>query len=189
MTLEYQRYGRNKNTLVNKTYLNSGEYRRKFDRATDNPKLNKALYIAAKTALIHRGGTELEDMYWFDGITGEIIAREINNDKPRIVDYSSTTKAVLKANFNIVALHTHPSSMPPSADDFNSFYNHGYISAFVICHNGTVFGYYSGQKLNIKLYEMVIGDYLNEGLSEYESQIHALEDLKRSYDIDFWEVK
>ena len=73
MALEYQRYGRNKETLVNKSYIESGEYRRKFDNATDNRKLNKALYDAAKTALKHRSGTELEDMYWFDGETGEII--------------------------------------------------------------------------------------------------------------------
>ena len=37
--LENQRYGRNKETIVNKTYIESGEYRRKFDNATDNPEV------------------------------------------------------------------------------------------------------------------------------------------------------
>ena len=31
VALENQRYGRNKSTLVNKTYIESGEYRRKYD--------------------------------------------------------------------------------------------------------------------------------------------------------------
>ena len=79
MTLEYQRYGRNKNTSVNKTYVNSGEYRRKFDNATDNPAVNKVLYDCAKKALLHRSGTELEDMYWLDGETGEIILEVIDS--------------------------------------------------------------------------------------------------------------
>ena len=47
MALEYQRYGRNKETLVNKTYIESGEYRRKFDKISDNAEVNKALYNAA----------------------------------------------------------------------------------------------------------------------------------------------
>ena len=50
MALENQRYGRNKKTLVNKTYIESGEYKRKFDNATDDPLVNKALYDCAKTA-------------------------------------------------------------------------------------------------------------------------------------------
>lgn len=46
--LEFQRYGRNKSTLVNSTYISSGEYRNKFDRITDHKDVNRALYIKAK---------------------------------------------------------------------------------------------------------------------------------------------
>lgn len=46
--LEYQRYGRNKNTVVNRTYINSGEYRRKFDKITQNDYINRILYLKAK---------------------------------------------------------------------------------------------------------------------------------------------
>lgn len=35
VALEYQRYGRNKETLINKTYIESGEYKRKFDNASE----------------------------------------------------------------------------------------------------------------------------------------------------------
>ena len=73
VALEYQRYGRNKTTLVNKTYIHGGEYRRKFDKATENAEVNKALYNCAKSALKHRSGTVYEDMYWIDSKTGSII--------------------------------------------------------------------------------------------------------------------
>ena len=36
LLLEYQRYGRNKKTIINHTYINSGEYRNKFDKITKN---------------------------------------------------------------------------------------------------------------------------------------------------------
>lgn len=48
VALENQRYGRNKSTLVNKTYVDSGEYKRKYDSATDNKEVNKSLYDCAK---------------------------------------------------------------------------------------------------------------------------------------------
>ena len=66
---EEQRYGRNKNTVINHAYINSGEYRKKFDKISDNKKLNKLLYQLAKAMLEHRSGTLYEDMYWVDAET------------------------------------------------------------------------------------------------------------------------
>lgn len=123
VALEYQRYGRDKSTLVNKTYIESGEYRRKFDKISDNPEVSKDLYTAAKTALKHSSGTELEDMYWFDGKTGQIISMELNASNPRIVTYSDKTKSALRSCDNVIALHTHPGSMPPSIEDLNACCN------------------------------------------------------------------
>ena len=59
---EEQRYGRNKPTQVNHTYLNSGAYRRKFDTLTDSRSLNRLIYQSAKEMLIHRSGTMLENL-------------------------------------------------------------------------------------------------------------------------------
>ncbi len=165
MDLEYQRYGRNKETLINRSYIESGEYRRKFDNASDNPELNKALYDAAKTALKHRSGTELEDMYWFDGKTGEILSKEINGITPRLVNYSEKTKQAVRTHNNIIALHTHPSSMPPSIEDFNACCRYGYTFGIIACHNGKVFKYTSDQFVSSKLYELSVVDYIELGLS------------------------
>ena len=73
MALEYQRYGRNKSTLVNKTYIDSGTYRKKYDKLSENTDVNKALYDSAKKALKHRSGTLFEDMYWIDVNNGKEI--------------------------------------------------------------------------------------------------------------------
>ncbi len=191
VALEYQRYGRNKNTLVNKTYIDSGEYRRKFDKLTDNPDVNKAVYDCAKSALKHRSGTELEDMYWFDGATGKIIAKELNSTNPRQVVYSAATKSAVGSaeSKSIIALHTHPSSMPPSIEDFNACFRHGYKCGFIACHNGKIYGYSSEQLISAKLYELCVGDFLDNGLPEFEAQTKALEELRRNHKIDFWEVK
>lgn len=41
---EEQRYGRNKDTQINHRYIESGKYRKKFDKISDNIKLNRKLY-------------------------------------------------------------------------------------------------------------------------------------------------
>ncbi len=109
MTLENQRYGRNKTTLVNKAYIDSGEYRRKYDNATENAEVNKTLYDCAKTALKHRSSTVFEDMYWIDGVTGEIVAREIDGTLERAVKHSAVTKKSVNAYEKTAHFTTHTS--------------------------------------------------------------------------------
>ncbi len=190
MALEYQRYGRNKKTLINKTYIESGEYRRKFDNATGNPDVNKALYNAAKVALKHRSGTEFEDMYWFDGETGGIILSVTDSTEERAVEYTERIRSIIEKNSgkSIVTLHTHPSSMPPSIQDFNSCFTHGYHLGYVACHNGKLFKYSSNEYISAALYELYIQKYLGDGFNEYEAQIRALGKIKENHDIDFEEV-
>ncbi|MBR6400349.1 MAG: minor capsid protein [Firmicutes bacterium] len=191
MALENQRYGRNKDTAINHNYIKSGEYRRKFDKATSNPKVNKSLYDCAKKALTHRSGTLLEDMYWIDGTTGKVIAKELDSTEPRKIKYSNSTKEKIESAdaYSIVALHSHPSSMPPSADDFNSCYDNKYQIGFVSCHNGKLFAYTSEQKISKKLYEMYIENFIESGYTDYEAQIETLKKLIINHEIDFWEVE
>ena len=42
-----QRYGRNKKTQINHSYINSSEYRRRFDDITSLDKLNRLIYEKA----------------------------------------------------------------------------------------------------------------------------------------------
>ncbi len=190
VALENQRYGRNKSTLINSAYIESGEYRRKFDNLTPNDEVNRVLYAKAKEMLKHRSGTLYEDMYWIDGDTGKIIAREINSETEQQVIYSNATKKSVASykGVNLIAIHNHPSSMPPSMADFNSCCRGNYNCGYIACHNGKLYGYRSDQSVSESLYNLCVGDYLDEGLSEDEAQIKALEDIKRNHDIDFWEV-
>ena len=96
MELEEQRYGRNKSTVINHTYIESGEYRRKFDKISDNKELNRLLYQLAKKMLIHRSGTNIEDMYWIDPEAVEIVAEEVNQEGECGISYSDATERTIK---------------------------------------------------------------------------------------------
>ena len=188
VALENQRYGRNKSTLVNKTYVDSGEYKRKYDSATDNKEVNKSLYDCAKKALKHRSGTAFEDMYWIDGETGRVMLSVTDSADERAITYTDRIKKCIQTNNNVVTIHTHPSSMPPSIEDFNSCANNGYAKCFVACHNGVLYGYHSNEMINPKLYNLYIQKYMNGGFSEMEAQVKTIKKLSQSFDINFWEV-
>ena len=188
VALENQRYGRNKSTLVNKTYVDSGEYKRKYDSATDNKEVNKSLYDCAKKALKHRSGTAFEDMYWIDGETGRVMLSVTDSADERTITYTDRIKKCIQTNNKVVTIHTHPSSMPPSIEDFNSCANNGYAKCFVACHNGVLYGYHSNEMINPKLYNLYIQKYMNGGFSEMEAQVKTIKKLSQSFDINFWEV-
>lgn len=188
VSLEYQRYGRNKETTVNYTYINSGEYRNKFGNITNNISINRILYAKAKKMLKHRSGTKFEDMYWIDGITGNVVASALDEQKESGIQYTESILRAISGKQNLIAFHNHPNSMPPSAEDFNSMLLHGYEIAFVICHNGTIYQYIAREEINLKLHRLYIEEYINQGYSEKGAQVQALKELKRNYDIDFWEV-
>ena len=189
VALEYQRYGRNKDTLVNKSYIESGEYRRKFDMISDNKEVSRVLYAKAKEMLNHRSGTKIEDMYWIDGKTGEIVACALDEKNESSVLYTESINKAISGRPNLIAMHTHPQSMPPSDADFNSVFRYKYSKALVLCHDGKVFQYTADEPVHGTLYDLYVQELSNSGLSKFDSQIKALKKLKENYDIDFWEVK
>ena len=185
---EAQRYGRNKETSVNSTYINSGVYKKKFDTISNSKKLSRVLYKIAKKMLVHRSGTKYEDMYWIDLDTLKIVAKEIDGITEHAIIYSNETKKTIKKYPNLITIHTHPDSFPPSINDLNSNFDHGYVLGIIICHNGKIFIYSAREQINENYYKMVVESYLKQGYNEDASQLMALFEIQKNFDILFREV-
>lgn len=56
MNAELQRKGRNKDTIINHAYIESGDYRKKFDYISGDKKLNRLIYDLSKKMLNHCSG-------------------------------------------------------------------------------------------------------------------------------------
>ncbi len=130
-------------------------------------------------------------MYWIDSKNGRVVTKEIDGRKERFVDYSANTRKIVDSyrDKTLVAIHSHPSSMPPSVSDFNSCFQNQYKRGYIACHNGKVFAYTANEEISEKLYCMYIEKFIKNGLSEYEVQISAIYKLMNNYQINFWEVK
>ncbi len=189
VSLEFQRYGRNKSTLVNKTYIENGEYKRKFDLITDDEKLSRLLYNKAKEILYHRSGTEYEDMYWIDAEKHVVIASALNEKTKEKVTYTSSILEAITKRKEIIAMHNHPHSMPPSIEDINSFYLHGYKNGIVVCHNGTIFVYSTKNEVDERLYDSYYSKLIKRGFNEFNAQLGALVEIERNGDISIKEVR
>lgn len=186
---EEQRYGRNKSTAIDHSYIDSGEYRNKFDSITDSKYLNKLLYKIAKKMLNHRSGTKLEDMYWIDAENECVICSKTDEIEEETIRHTdSIDKAITKCDL-VIAMHTHPKSFPPSAEDFNCFLKFNYAYGIVICHDGTIYLYTTKREISKELWESYVQDELNEdGSNQKEAQLSALHKFEANGDIEVWEV-
>lgn len=186
--LEEQRYGRNKQTAIDHRYINGGDYRRKFDRISNDSELNRLLYRLAKKMLYHRSGTLYEDMYWIDLDTKSVVASEILCDIEEKIMYSKNTIKTVETHNNLLTIHSHPSSFPPSINDLNSNYLNGYNIGIIICHDGKIYMYSVSEEIHENYYSMIVAEYLNQGYDENDAQLMALNHIKERFEIQFKEV-
>jgi hypothetical protein len=194
---EYSHKGIDHATQIDKKMIESNEYRRKFDNATDNPKVNKSLYKAAKEILYDRSGTHYESLYWIDGNSGEVIAKfdkmgktpELTGVEHELkVEYSESFLRKLIGYTNIVVIHNHPNSSAPSAGDFNSAFKNSYTTGFVVTHDGRVFKYVSHESISDLIYARYWQRHAEISKNAVDAQKKAIADLSRNFNISFEEV-
>ena len=185
---EQQRCGRIKDTQINDTYICSGKYRRKFDAISNSKRLSRCLYRITKKILKHCTGTHYEDMYWIDLDSLKIVAKETTQIVEKQIVYSEKTKKHIKEYTNLITIHSHPDSFPPSIQDFNSNFIHNYALGIVVCHNGCIYIYNANEMINEKYYKLTVEAYIKSGYNEYGAQVAALKEIEKSFDIKFKEV-
>ena len=138
--------------------------------------------------LLHRSGTEYEDMYWIDLINGKRVCKITDSKYKKKILYTTTIKKMIKKSENLLTIHTHPDSFPPSIDDINSNYDHNYEIGIVICHDGRVYMYSAEERINVNYYKLTVEDYLKNGYNEDTAQIEALKEMQKKFSIYFKEV-
>lgn len=185
---EKQRYGRMKETSVNRSYIESGDYRRKFDMITESASLNRLIYEMAKKMLLHRSGTLIEDMCWIDAQSETIIHYKDDERENQQISHSESIDKKIHKVKDIIAIHTHPRSLPPSAEDFNCFVENKYTLGLIICHNGVIYGYTAKKNIDVRLWERYVESAFEYSIEQVDIQKSALNKFVDNGDIDYWEV-
>jgi hypothetical protein len=186
--LEESRYGRDKDKSIDRNYIESGEYRRKFDYISEDEKLNRSLFQVAKKILYHRSGSEYEDMFWLDGESGKVFASITDMAEPSRVIYPIEFMDKYKHIARKVTIHNHPRSMPPSFGDFDSAYRNGYELGIVVCHDGTVYTYGIDSAPNKEVFENLSSEFRSLKYSTFTSQLMTLERMNNLNLLKFKEM-
>lgn len=191
--IEYQKKWKYSNTLIDKNYIESNKYRRKFDKLTNDSQFARLLYQCAKKMLYHRSGSSFEDMCWFDLITKKEFAKITYDDEEYSITYDNATLNKIKKHDLILTMHTHPNSFPPSIADFHCNFKYNYTQGIIICHNGQIYKYQANVEVKdtniLGLYDRTYRKSIHCFNDEKRAQLDALLALETLNYINFEEVK
>jgi hypothetical protein len=196
---EYSHKGIDRTAQIDRKYIESNEFRRKFDNATSNSAVNKTLYDSAKEMLYDRSGTHYESMYWIDGDTGKVIVKfdsmgkteNLRGESHELkVEYRESLLKKLTAYKNIITIHNHPNSTAPSSEDLNSAFIHHYTIGYTVSHNGCLYKYTANELIDIELYDQYVGAYIyqNPYADVVNAQLEAYRKLSYNLNISVIEV-
>ena len=170
---------------VNMSYINSDEYKNKFNNITDNENVNNSIYRYSKAALTHRNGSYYEDIYIIDGKTGSLIAKETTPIAENNVKYSAKTESIIKSHPNkLISIHNHGTNNPPTGSDLGSAGYRRYKMGVVACHNGDVYTYRVGSiPFSAGTFDKAVDKYKSKGYNEIEAITEVLKLFEEYYGI------
>ena len=190
--VENLRKGSNKVSL---SEIEFESYRKKFNQVTGNSNVNDALRRYARTMLVHRNGTDGEDLYIISAKTGkrlfsktagknELGVELTNEEIARIKEYAKTE--------GIIGMHNHPTNLLPTGSDFVTAGARGYDFGMVVAHDGRVFLYKVGNKpFRSEYFNRTVDKYVSEPYNYdiEKAQRKTLFEFEKEFGIEWTELK
>lgn len=171
---------------VNLKYISSKDFKDKFSDLTDNPHLNEEIFERVKATLIHRNGTNKEDMYLISVLDGDIKGKNVASKVDFEVEYNDSIKEAIsnEPSKTLISIHNHPTNLPPTGSDFVSQGRNQYKMGLIACHNGDVYVYEVGNKaFTRKLMDDTIEKYKKLGYNKVKAHEIVLEQFVTDYGI------
>lgn len=178
---------------VNWGIVHSNEYKRKYNGITGNVKTDESIYKCAKAGLTHRDGTDREDLYIISKSTGKVLGKNITSTEAFGVRINDSIRSAVKNNQgDLIGLHTHPDSTPPTGSDFETAFKRGYYLGTVACSDGSVYTYGCADQFasariiddTIEKFKKLIDDSGKKVYSDdREAHLAAIKSLGKDYGI------
>ena len=184
---------KNRDNKVDVDYVKSSNYRKKFDSLDENKKTKEMIWQKSRDILVHRNGTNKEDMYLISSIDGKVKGKSVAAKEDNIVEYNkSLAEAIeLEPKGTLISIHNHGTNLPPTGADFASAGYRGYKKGIVVCHNGDIYMYKVGDKpFSQRLFDETVEKYRKSGYNKgIEANIKALEQFERDYGIEWGKLQ
>ena len=188
-----KRTPKNSDYSVNWETVLSNKYKRKYNGITGNVKTDESIYKYAKAGLIHRDGTDREDLYIISKSTGKVLGKNITSTEAFGVRINDSIRSAVKNNQgDLIGLHTHPDNTPPTGSDFETAFKRGYYLGTVACSDGSVYIYGCADQFasariiddTIEKFKKLIDDSGKKVYSnDREAHLAAIKSLGKDYGI------
>lgn len=178
---------------VDLDYIKSQGFRKKFNQITDNSAVNDALRKYATAMLMHRKGTDGEDLYIID-VQGNLIIRKISGKNELGVRISEDESSMLRMRYpnGSIGIHNHPTNIFPTGSDFAAAGYRKYRFGIVTTHTGKVYKYAAGSKPFLpRMLDDRIDKYTEPpyNLKIEDAHIKALNEMVEEYGIVWQEIE
>lgn len=178
---------------IDKKIIETNEYKRKFSGITGNSIVDESIYKYAKAGLMHRDGTDREDLYIISASKGVVLGKNVTSDEAfGVKPNESIRNAVINNQGDLIGLHTHPDGTPPTGSDFETAFKRGYHLGIVACSNGSVYTYGCANQFasariiddTIEKFKKMIDDSGKKVYpSDREAHLAAIKSLGKDYGI------
>ena len=127
---------------VDHDWVGSRAYRSLVRRAV-GPAAAETVHSDIVRMLRHRSGTPFEDLYAHDMGSGVRLGSVVNAAQPKRVEptprLGRATREAVSRGEEVLLVHNHPDSLPPSACDYLSVMMTGSTRGVVACHDGSLY--------------------------------------------------
>ncbi|MGI6117826.1 MAG: minor capsid protein [Bilifractor sp.] len=178
---------------IDRKYIQSNQYKRKFNGITGIKSVDDALHKYSKAALIHRDGTDKEDLFIISANSGDLLGKNTtSNESKGVAPNKSVVQAVSNNVGDTIGLHSHFDDTPPTGSDFEAAFKRRYKFGVVANANGDVYTYGCGDKYvsqrvidaTIEKYKKLLDKEGKPIYSSYkEAHLAALNSLKEEWGI------
>ena len=167
------------------------EFGKKFNQLTNDSATNDALRKDAKAMLIHRNGTDGEDLYIISKKSGKKLFSKTNSNNILGVELNREEIELIRQMPLKIGIHNHPTNILPTGSDFVVAGYRKYDFGLVITHDLKVFQYKVGNRPFPATYlDNKVDKYMgkNYNLPILEAQRKALDELSEEGLIEWREI-
>lgn len=176
------------NYAVDWDAVQSEKYAHKFGSLSGSDKANKAVCTRARWALNNRDGAKTEEIYAVDMRTGVEIARITDQHFPqgvkRTTQFDRALKEAGQNGADIMLIHNHPASSPPSIGELNALLPIPGARGIVVGHDGSVY-WYTSPREKIPQFEFDVAILRYKSYTYSTAHEKVLEDFSEKYGFVF----
>lgn len=171
---------------VDTELIKGDDYAAKFSRIDLPAEAVKSLHKSAVAMLTHRSGSKLEDLVLVSRSSGKVVARSTAGT----VSFETAKNAEVEKAISshprgdLIAIHNHPTNLPPTGSDFVSAGYNGYGCGLVALHNGEVYYYEVGDRpFRAESFDGEVENRVKMGMSRYNAIIEVMREYEGSHGI------